>query len=72
MKIYAQKGGTSTRQERLDLATLLIKFGYVVSCGKAKIDGKAVDYVEFSTKPQTSGALFRKRSRPLLMEAAGI
>lgn len=53
MKIYAQKGGTSTRQERLDLATLLIKFGYVVSCGKAKIDGKAVDYVEFSTKPQT-------------------
>ena len=53
MKIYAQKGGTSTRQERLDLATLLIKFGYVVSCGKTKIDGKAVDYVEFSTKPQT-------------------
>lgn len=52
MRIYAQKGGTSTRQERLDLATLLIKFGYVVSCGKAKIDGKAVDYVEFSTKPQ--------------------
>jgi hypothetical protein len=53
LRIYAQKGGTSTRQERLDLATLLIKFGYVVSCGKAKIDGKAVDYVEFSTKPQT-------------------
>ena len=52
MKIYAQNGGTLTRQERLDLATLLIKAGYVVSCGKAKVDGKATDYVEFHAKPK--------------------
>lgn len=52
MRIYAQNGGTLTRQERLDLATLLVKAGYVVSCGKAKVAGKAVDYVEFSAKPQ--------------------
>lgn len=53
MRIYAQNGGTLTRQERLDLATLLVKAGYVVSCGKAKVAGKAVDFVEFSAKPQT-------------------
>lgn len=52
MRIYAQNGGSLTRQERLDLATLLIKAGYVVSCGKAKVAGKAVDYVEFSAKPK--------------------
>lgn len=54
MRIYAQNGGSLTRQERLDLATILIKAGYVVSCGKAKVAGKAVDYVEFSAKPQTA------------------
>ena len=53
MKIYAQNGGSLTRQERLDLATLLVKAGYCVNCGKAKVDGKAVEYVEFSAKPQT-------------------
>lgn len=48
MKIYAQNGGSLTRQERLDLATLLVKAGYSVRLGKAKIDGKATEYVEFS------------------------
>lgn len=52
MRIYAQNGGSLTRQERLDLATLLVKAGYCVSCGKAKVAGKSVDYVEFSAKPQ--------------------
>ena len=52
MRIYAQNGGSLTRQERLDLATILIKAGYVVSCGKAKVAGKATDYVEFHAKPQ--------------------
>ena len=46
MKIYPQNGGTLTRQERLDIATLLLKAGYVVSVKKVKIDGKAVDVVE--------------------------
>lgn len=54
MKIYAQNGGTLTKQERLDLATLLVKAGYVVSCGKVKVDGKATDYVEFHAKPQAA------------------
>lgn len=53
MKIYPQNGGTLTRQERLDIATLLLKAGYVVSVKKVKIDGKAVDVVEFNAKPQT-------------------
>lgn len=54
MRIYAQNGGSLTRQERMEMASLLIKAGYVVSCGKAKVAGKAVDYVEFSAKPQTA------------------
>lgn len=53
MRIYAQNGGSLTRQERLDLATLLVKAGYCVSCGKAKVAGKTVDYVEYSAKPLT-------------------
>lgn len=48
MKIYAQNGGTLTKQERLDLATLLVKAGYSVRLGKAKNDGKTTEYVEFS------------------------
>ena len=51
MKIYAQNGGTLTRQERLDLATLLLKAGYTVTVKKIKIDGKATDMVEYSAKP---------------------
>ena len=53
MKIYAQNGGTLTRQERLDLATLLVKAGYTVSAKKVKITGKAVDVVEYNAMPQT-------------------
>lgn len=53
MKIYAQNWGTLTKQERLDIATLLLKAGYVVSVKKVKIDGKPTDVVEFNAKPQT-------------------
>lgn len=53
MRIYAQNGGSLTRQERLDLAALLLKAGYTVTVKKIKLDGKAVDVVEFSAKPQT-------------------
>lgn len=52
MKIYALNGGTLTRQERLDLATLLLKAGCVVAVKKIKLDGKATDVVEFNAKPQ--------------------
>lgn len=52
MRIYAQNGGSLTRQERLDLATLLIKAGYTVSTKKVKINGKAVDVVEYNAMPQ--------------------
>lgn len=48
MKIYAQKNGTYTKQELLDMATLLIKGGYTVRRGKTKIDGKPVEFVEFT------------------------
>ena len=51
MKIYAQNGGTLTRQERLDIATLLLKAGYTVTVKKIKLDGKATDVVEYSAKP---------------------
>lgn len=53
MRIYAQNGGSLTRQERLDLATLLLKAGYTVTVKKIKLDGKATDVVEFNAKPQT-------------------
>lgn len=52
MRIYAQNGGSLTRQERLDLATLLVKAGYTVSTKKVKINGKAVDVVEYNAMPQ--------------------
>ena len=54
MKIYAQNGGTLTKQERLDIATLLLKAGYVVSVKKVKIDGKPTDVVEYSAKQQAA------------------
>lgn len=52
MRIYAQNGGSLTRQERLDLATLLVKAGYTVSAKKVKINGKSVDVVEYNAMPQ--------------------
>lgn len=47
MKIYAQNGGSLTKQELLDLATLLIKGGYTVRRRKAKINDKPTEIVEF-------------------------
>ena len=47
MKIYAQKDGSYTKQELLDLSTLLIKGGYTVRRGKQKVEGKPVEIVEF-------------------------
>lgn len=47
MKIYAQKNGTYTKQELLELATLLIKGGYTVRRSKLKINEKPTEVVEF-------------------------
>ena len=47
MKIYAQKDGSYTKQELLDLSTLLLKGGYTVRRGKQKVEGKPVEIVEF-------------------------
>lgn len=47
MKIYAQKNGTYTKQELLDLSTLLIKGGYTVRRCKMKINDKPTEVVEF-------------------------
>ena len=55
MTIYAQKEGSYTKQELLDLSTLLIKGGYTVRRGRMKVpsgksaDGsKYVEIIEFS------------------------
>lgn len=50
MKITEQKNGKLNEQDRLQLATLLIKAGYVVKIGKEKPAGKntSVIYVEFN------------------------
>lgn len=47
MKIYAQKNGTYTKQELLELATLLIKGGYTVQRCKVKINDKPTEIVMF-------------------------
>lgn len=47
MKIYAQKNGSYTKQELLELSTLLIKGGYTVRRCKVKINDKPTEIVEF-------------------------
>ena len=48
MRIFAQKGGTLTQGELYELAGLLIKAGYTVRIGKAKVGEKFVKAVEFT------------------------
>ena len=55
MRIFAQKNGSYTKGELLDLATLLIKGGYTVRRGKTKIDGKPVEIVEFFAAAPAGG-----------------
>ena len=51
MKIFAQKNASYTKQELLDLSTLLIKGGYTVRRGRTPVKGgKAIEYVEFSAE----------------------
>lgn len=45
MKIYEQKNGALTPQDRLQLATLLIKAGYTVRICKEKPPGKTTNVV---------------------------
>lgn len=49
IKITAQKGATVNNEDRLSLATLLIKHGYSVRIGKDKSEGRtsATIYVAF-------------------------
>lgn len=47
MKIYAQKNGSYTKQELLELSTLLIKGGYTVQRCKVKINDKPTEVVVF-------------------------
>lgn len=47
MRIYAQKNGSYTKQELLDLSTLLIKGGYTVRRCKVKVNEKPTEIVEF-------------------------
>ena len=48
MKILPQKGRTLTQTEMLELAGLLIKAGYTVRLGKAKVGEKYVVAVEYT------------------------
>lgn len=48
MKILPQKGRTLTQTEMLELAGLLIKAGYTVRLGKAKVGEKYVQAVEYT------------------------
>ena len=50
MKIQAQKNGRLDEADRLEIARLLIKAGYIVKIGKEKKNGKSsvnVYFVEF-------------------------
>lgn len=48
MRIQAQKSGTMTEADRLDIARLLVKAGYTVRIGKEKTSTKAnAPYVAF-------------------------
>lgn len=70
MIIHAVGGGTLTKQERLELASLLVKAGYSVRLGKAKIDGKVTEYVEFSeTVPFHT--IEREQKNTRVVEGAG-
>ena len=48
MKVYAQKDGALSKNERLELAGLFIKAGYTVRLGKMKLGTKTVEFVEYS------------------------
>lgn len=48
MKVYAQKGKSLTKGELLELAGLLIKAGYTVRLGKAKVGEKYIEAVEYT------------------------
>lgn len=50
MKIYPQKGQTLTKGELLELAGLLVKAGYSVRLGKAKVGEKWIAAVEFTVE----------------------
>lgn len=46
-KIIAQNGAVVNTEDRLALASLLLKHGYTVRIGKDKIGGKTVTYIAF-------------------------
>lgn len=50
-RIYPQKDAKVNDADRLELATLLIKFGYTVRIGKERKDGKTtnVSYVAYAS-----------------------
>ena len=49
MKIYEQKDGQLNKDDRLELAKLLVKAGYTVRIGKEKPKGKStnIQFVEY-------------------------
>lgn len=56
MRIQAQKSGTMTEADRLDIARLLVKAGYTVRIGKEKTSTKAnapyVAFIEYTAPGQ--------------------
>lgn len=52
-RIFQQKDAKVNEADRLELASLLIKFGYKVCIGKERRDGKpSTIYVEYETERQ--------------------
>ena len=53
-KIYQQKIGKMNEEDRLQLASLLVKAGYTVRIGKEKIEGKTTTryYIAFKGDEQ--------------------
>lgn len=58
MKIYAQKNGSLTKQELLDMSTLLIKGGYTVRRDKEKVGDKYIEYIEFTGDDEKNSSIF--------------
>lgn len=48
MKIFAQKNGSLTKQELLDISTLLVKGGYTVKRDEVKVGNNYIEFIEFT------------------------
>lgn len=55
MRIESLKGGALSQDDRLDMARLLVKAGYVVSIGRREGRSSNMSYYIDFTEPETGG-----------------